>query len=276
MTESALASGTYEVLRNRLREAASELRQRFEKLHAERAAVFGNIQTRLNSTAHVTTDHNCIPRDLFATETHILLGYNVQFGLKTEIHPSDVFAYYRFDGQQARQDSLEPLLSEAFRRDFQELYRYYRNATFLRFFQNGPLLYMVFQTGKTTTSFKAFKWTLEGQSLRYVDNRSEADVRAPAQHAFLWKRASRESHRHGAHPHISIEEKLFVDCVHGDLTIKVEDNTEDGLGIYREPVDSPDQTLDDAETFYAIVGNLVLLKIKPYQERDYRSLVFSP
>jgi len=275
MTESALASGTYEVLRNRLREAASELRQRFEKLHAERAAVFGNIQTRLNSTAHVTTDHNCIPRDLFATETHILLGYNVQFGLKTEIHPSDVFAYYRFDGQQARQDSLEPLLSEAFRRDFQELYRYYRNATFLRFFQNGPLLYMVFQTGKTTTSFKAFKWTLEGQSLRYVDNRSEADVRAPAQHAFLWKRASRESHRHGAHPHISIEEKLFVDCVHGDLTIKVEDNTEDGLGIYREPVDSPDQTLDDAETFYAIVGNLVLLKIRPYQERDYRYLVFS-
>ncbi len=275
MTESALASGTYEVLRSRLREAASELRQRFEKLHAERAAVFGNIQTRLNSTAHVTTDHNCIPRDLFATDTHILLGYNVQFGLKTEIHPSDVFAYYRFDGQQARQDSLEPLLSEAFRRDFQELYRYYRNATFLRFFQSGPLLYMVFQTGKTTTSFKAFKWTLDGQSLRYVDNRSEAEVRAPAQHAFLWKRATRESHRHGVHPHISIEDKLFVECVHGDLTIKVEDNTEDGLGIYREPVDSPDQTLDDAETFYAIVGNLVLLKIKPYQERDYRYLVFS-
>ena len=47
MIESALASGTYEVLRNRLREAASDLRQRFEKLHAERATVFGSIQTRL-------------------------------------------------------------------------------------------------------------------------------------------------------------------------------------------------------------------------------------
>ena len=275
MTETALASGTYDVLRNRLREAASDLRQRFGKLHAERAAVFGSIQTRLNSTTYVTTDHNCIPRDLFTTDTHILLGYNVQFGLKTEIEASDVFAYYRFDGQHAHQTSLDPLLSEAFRRDFQELYRYYRNATFLRFFQNGPLLYMVFQTGKTTSSIKAFKWSIEGQSLRYVDNRSEAEVRAPAQHAFLWKRSTRESHRHGEHPHISIEDKLFVECVRGDLTIKVEDNTEDGLGIYREPVDSPDQTLDDAETFYAIIGNLILLKIKPYQERYYRYLVYS-
>ena len=275
MTESALASGTYEVLRNRLREAASDLRTRFEKLHAERAAVFGNIQTRLNSTAHVTTDHNCIPRDLFATDTHILLGYNVQFGLKTEIVPSDVFALYRFDGQHARLESLDPLLSDAFRRDFQELYRYYRNATFLRFFQSGSLLYMVFQTGKTTSHFKAFKWSLDAQSLHYIDNRSETEVRAPLQHAFQWKRATRENHRHGAHPHISIEDKLFVECIHGDLTIKVEDNTEDGLGIYREPVDSNDQTLDDAETFYAILGNLILLKIKPYQEREYRYLVFS-
>jgi len=275
MTETALASGTYDVLRNRLREAASDLRQRFNALHAERAAVFGSIQTRLNSTTHVTTDHNCIPRDLFASDSHILLGFNVQFGLKTEIVASDVFAYYRFDGQHAHQESLDPLLSEAFRRDFQELYRYYRNATFLRFFQNGPLLYMVFQTGKTTTSFKAFKWALDGKTLRYIDNRSESEVRVHPQHAFQWKRSTRESHRHGEHPHISIEDKLFVECVHGDLTIKVEDNTEDGLGIYREPVDSPDQTLDDAETFYAILGNLVLLKIKPYQERDYRYLVYS-
>ena len=275
MTETALASGTYEVLRNRLRDAASDLRLRFERLHAERAAVFGSIQTRLKSTTHVTTDHNCIPRDLFATDTHLLLGYNVQFGLKTEIEASDVFAYYRFDGQHAHHASLDPLLSEAFRRDFQELYRYYRNATFLRFFQIGPLLYMVFQTGKTTSSIKAFKWSIEGQSLRYIDNRSEAEVRVPAQHAFQWKRSTRESHRHGEHPHISIEDKLFVECIRGDLTIKVEDNTEDGLGIYREPVDSPDQTLDDAETFYAIIGNLILLKIKPYQERDYRYLVYS-
>lgn len=78
-----LASGTYEVLRNRLREGASELRSRFERLNTERAEVFGNITTALQGTAHVTTDNNCIPRDMLSLGERVLLGYNVQFGLKT-------------------------------------------------------------------------------------------------------------------------------------------------------------------------------------------------
>ncbi len=275
MTNAALASGTYEVLRNRLRDSAVELRARFAKLNAARAAVFGNVETRLLATTHVTTDHNCVPRDIYSTEHHVLLGYNVQFGLKTEINPEDVLSVYRFDGEHARHESLDSLLDRSFRRDFHELYRYYRNATFSRFFCNGPNLYMVFQIGKTTASIKAFKWAVANESLQYIDNRSESEVRQPPQHDFQWKRATRDSHRQGKHPHISIEDQVFVECVHGDLTIKVEDNTEDGLGIYREPVDSPDQTLDDAETLYAILGNLILLKIRPYQERDFRYLVFS-
>lgn len=275
MTTNALASGTYEVLRNRLRESAGELRSRFAKLNAARAAVFGNVETRLLATTHVTTDHNCIPRDIFSTKQHVLLGYNVQFGLKTDISPEDVLSIYRFDGEHAKQETLSSILSSAFQRDFQELYRYYRNATFSRFVCTGPNLYMVFQIGKTTTSFKAFKWAVDGETLHYIDNRSESEVRQPPQHEFQWKRATRDHHRPGRHPHISIEDQVFVECVHGDLTIKVEDNTEDGLGIYREPVDSPDQTLDDAETLYAILGNLILLKIRPYQERDFRYLVFS-
>lgn len=271
----ALATGTYEVLRNRLRESAAELRSRFQKLNEARSAVFGNVETRLLATTHVTTEHNCIPRGLFANQSQLLLGYNVQFGLKTEIAPCDVLSTFRYDGQHTHHESLDSIVTKEFVRDFQELYKYYRSATFSRFFQNGPLLYMVFQIGKTATSIKAFKWALVGDRLQYVDNRSESEVKLPAQHAFQWKRATRDSHRHGKHPHISIEDKVFVECVGGDLTIKVEDNNEDGLGIYREPVESPDQTLDDAETYYAILGNLVLLKIRPYQERDFRYLVFS-
>ncbi len=275
MSSASLASGTYEVLRNRLRESATELRARFAKLNAARSAVFGNVETRLLATMHVTTDHNCIPRDIYSIKHRVLLGYNVQFGLKTEITPKDVLAIYRFDGEHAHQESLDSLISPAFLRDFQELYRYYRNATFSRFVSIGPNLYIVFQTGKTASNFKAFKWVVKDESLQYIDNRSEAEVRQPPQHEFQWKRATRDHHRQGTHPHISIEDQVFVECVNGDLTIKVEDNTEDGLGIYREPVDSPDQTLDDAETHYAILGNLILLKIRPYQERDYRYLVFS-
>ncbi|MFN7733082.1 MAG: DNA repair ATPase [Pirellula sp.] len=275
MSNEILASGTYEVLRNRLRESATDLRSRFVQLHAARSAVFGNVETRLLSTMHVTTDHHCIPRDIYATKNRVLLGYNVQFGLKTEISPQDVLAIYRFDGEHAHQESLEQLLDAAFLRDFQELFRYYRKATFARFVSLGPILYMVFQTGNNAGNFKAFKWAVQGDSLRYIDNRSESEIRQPPQHEFTWKRATRDHHRPGAHPHISIEDQVFVECVHGDLTIKVEDNTEDGLGVYREPVDSLDQTLDDAETHYAILGNLIVLKIRPYQERDFRYLVFS-
>lgn len=275
MTVSDLATGTYEILRNRLREAATDLRSRFQKLNEARSEVFGNVETRLLTTTHVTTEHNCIPRGLFASKSRILLGYNVQFGLKTEIAPSDVLSMYRFEGDHAKQESLDSIVTPAFNRDFQELYRYYRGATFSRFYCNGPNLYMVFQIGKTTASFKTFKWAIDGERLQYIDNRSESEVRQPPQHAFHWTRTTRDDHRHGDHPHISIKDIVFVECVHGDLTIKVEDNTEDGLGIYREPVDSPDQTLDDAETYYAVIGNLVLLKIRPYQERDFRYLVFS-
>ena len=84
-----------------------------------------------------------------------------------------------------------------------------------------------------------------------------------------------DMHRKGVHPHISIEDRLFVETIGGDLTIKVEDNTNTGKGIYSEPVDDPDQTLDDAEVYYALVGNLIILKIRPYQEQNYRYILFN-
>ncbi len=274
MTEP-LATGTYEVLRNRLRESASELRGRFDRLNAERASVFGNIETQLRGTAHVTTDHNCVPRDLLASGDRILLGYNVQFGLKTGISCEDVFSLYRLEGEIAHPLSLDEFFGEDFRRDFQEVYRYYKQTTFARFFSQGPLVYFVFQVGKSATDIKAFKWAVEGDTLRYIDARSDQEVRFPDQYAFRWIRATRDQHRSGPHPHISIADTVFVECVGGDLTIKVEDNTEDGSGIYAEPVDNPDQTLDDAEVNYCVLGNLILLKMRPYQEKDFRYLVFS-
>ncbi|QDV25082.1 DNA repair ATPase [Aureliella helgolandensis] len=274
MTES-LGSGTYDVLRNRLREAANELRERFEQLNAARSDVFGNIETKLCSTAHVSTDHNCVPRDLLSIGDCLLLAYNVQFGLKTEIDCTDVFSFYRFDGEIAHSLPLSNLFDERFQRDFKELYRYYKNTTFARFFTAGPFVYFVFQVGKSVSDVKAFKWAVEGDELRYVDNRGDQDVRLPEQHGFRWLRATRDQHRSGVHPHVSIEDLVFVECVGGDLTIKVEDNTEDGSGIYAEPVDNPDQTLDDAEVYYSILGNLVLLKMRPYQEKDFRYFVFS-
>lgn len=274
MTDS-LASGTYEVLRGRMREAAEDLRGRFQRLNTARGQVFGNIETKLCGTAHVSTSHNCVPRDLLSIGELLVLGYNVNFGLKSEIAVADVFSVYQMEGEIAHAKPLETIFDDRFSRDFRELYRYYKNTTFARFTTIGPFVYFVFQVGKSTSDVKAFKWAIEGETLKYVDNRSDHEVKLPQQHGFQWQRTTREQHRSGEHPHVSIADIVFVECVGGDLTVKVEDSTSDGAGIYSEPVEDADQTLDDAEVYYALLGNLVLLKMRPYQERDFRYLVFS-
>ena len=268
-------SGCREVLRNRLRDAAKDLRERLAKLNDSRAEVFGNIETTLIATERVNTEHNCVPRDIVSVGDQFLFGYNVQFGLKTDIQLSDVFAAYQFSEHQFHSKPLNLIGDEQFAKDFNELYRFYKNTRFARFFRTGPMLHMVFQVGKTTNDIKSFKWRVGTDSLEYIDNRSEHEVRDPAQHEFRWGKTSRDQHHYGAHPHISIEDRVFVESVGGDLTIKVENNTETGEGIYAEPVDNPDQQLDDAEIHYAIVGNLVLLKIRPYQESQYRYVIFN-
>ncbi len=275
MSEAQLAAGTYEVLRNRLRDASSDLRERLAKLNDARADVFGNIETSLISTERVTTEHNCVPRDLVSVGDQFLFGYNVQFGLKTDISLADVFSAYRFVDHQFHAADLSLIGDERFDSDFHELYRFYKDTRFSRFFRSGPMLHMVFQVGKTSRDIKSFKWRVTPDHIEYLDNRSEHEVRDPAQHEFRWTRTTRDQHHYGKHPHISIEDKVFVETVGGDLTVKVENNTESGEGIYAEPVDHPDQTLDDAEIHYAVVGNLVLLRIKPYQEDTTRYLVFN-
>lgn len=60
-----------------------------------------------------------------------------------------------------------------------------------------------------------------------------------------------------------------------DLTIKVENNTTTGLGIYSESVTDKTQSVDDASIEYAQLGSLILLKILPYREEVWRYLVYN-
>ncbi len=79
----------------------------------------------------------------------------------------------------------------------------------------------------------------------------------------------------GRHSHINILDKVFVETVAGDLTVKVENNTETGQGIYAEPVHEAIQSLDDAEFWFVRIGALILLKVLPFREDAYRYLVFN-
>jgi len=270
----ALEHGTYEVIRNRLKAAGEGLRGRLEKLNAARRGVFGAIETALLATERVTTAHHCVPRDMVAVGDRLLFGYNVHLGLKLVASPGDVFSVYRFRDRAFTEQPLELIADAQFARDFTELFKYYRKTVFDKFAVIGPHLFMVFRIGDDPRDVKTFKWLVKDDRLVYVDNRSDHEYRFPRQHEFQWTRTHRDMHSQGLHPHVSIEDRVFVETTEGDLTIKVENNTDTGEGIYAEPVDNPDQTLDDAEFFYAIVGNLILLKILPYQEQKHRHFIF--
>jgi hypothetical protein len=273
--EPALERGTYEIIQNRLKSHSAELESRLQKLNDERRSVFGSIPTELISKQRITTEHNCTARDIVPVGDKFLFGYNVHMGLKSVTELPDVFSLYRFEDGSFHEESLDLLSDKQFNVDFHSLYKYYKDTRFAKFHVSGPYLYLVFQTGKALTDLKSFKFLMQGESLKYVDNRSDHEVVYPPQHDFNWKRTTRELHRGGLHPHISIEDRVFVETVGGDLTVKVEDNTEDGSGIYAEPVDDPDQTLDDAEIYYAIVGNIILMKIRPFKEESFRYVVFN-
>ncbi|MEM7456303.1 MAG: DNA repair ATPase [Planctomycetota bacterium] len=273
--QPGLERGTYEIIQSRLQNHAAELRKRLEQLNDERREVFGSIETKLVSTKRITTANNCLAQDIIPVGDSFLFGYNVQMGLKSVTEVADVFTVYKFEEGEFQQGSLDLFVSEQFKTDFAALYKYYKDTRFLKFYVAGPNLYFVFQVGKTVSDFKTFKFLVDGNSLRYLDNRSDHEVQAPPQHDFQWHRTTREQHRSGDHPHISIDDRVFVETVHGDLTVKVEDNTETGYGIYAEPVADPDQTLDDAEIHYAIVGNIILMKIRPFREDDFRYVVFN-
>ncbi|WP_439879818.1 DNA repair ATPase [Pontibacter sp. MBLB2868] len=270
-----LEGGTYEILRNRLHKSGTELREQLSQLNQERKQVFGAIETRLVTTDRVTTEHNCVPWDMVPVGFNLLFGYNVHLGLKSEVELSDVFGVYTYENHTFHQQALDLVSDATFKDDFQKLYKYYKNTQFVKFAIIGTHLFMVFRVGKSASDVKTFKWALQGNKLVYIDNRSDHEYVFPEQHDFTWKRATRDAHRKGKHPHVSIEDKAFVETINGDLTIKVEDNTESGRGIYSEEVDDKDQTLDDSEIYYALIGNIVLLKIKPYRELAYRYFVFN-
>ncbi len=133
---------------------------------------------------------------------------------------------------------------------------------------------MVFQQTANVQDIKAFKWLIDGESLQFMDGRSAHEIKYPSQHDFEWTKATRDMQRTGKNPHVSILDRVFVETINGDLSIKIEDNTDTGKGIYHEDVEQKDQTLDDGEIYFADLGNIILLRIKPYLEDD-RYFIFN-
>jgi MoxR-like ATPase len=279
---AALEGGSYEVIRARLLAQAKTVRERAGALNDKRKKTFGGIELTVIGNERVRTENNCVPRDIVAVGGHLLFGYNVFIGLKTETQIADVFSLHDFVATETGFElpavpSAGTFLDDPnFVRDFKELYKYYKDTRLLMLRRPEGRLLAVFQVGQTLADIKVFRWAVDVHgAASYIDNRGERDHVFPPSHDFEWTRTTREDHVSGRHPHVSILDQVFVETIGGDLTIKVENNTQTGRGVYAEPVEDKNQSLDDGEISYAQVGALILLKIKPFREERYRYLVFN-
>jgi hypothetical protein len=282
--EAALEGGSYEVIRTRLLAQADALGAKANDLNARRKTLFGGTELAVIGNERVRTENNCVPRDIVSVGKYLLFGYNVFIGLKKETSVSDVFSLHRFDKTAEGFDlSTVPnteaggfLADPRFVKDFGELYKYYKDAKLLQLRHRDSRLLAIFQTGQSLRDVKVFRFSVdvEGRAT-YLDNQGERDHVFPPSHDFEWTVATRDNYVTGQHPHVNVLDQVFVETVKGDLTVKVEDNTSTGLGIYSEPVEDPDQSLDDAEFAWAQVGTLILLRVLPFREKAYRYLVFN-
>ncbi len=269
-----LDSGTYEIIKKRLQTQKEILSTRLNELNLARKEVFNSTNFILRANQRITTENTCVARGIVALDEVCIFGYNVHFGLRTEIKLEDVFSIYQFDGQQFIPQSLDLINDENFITDYQNLYKYYRDSIFSKFRLTENYLYMIFQISKSADDLKAFKWLIKDGQLIYQDDRSIHEVKLPNQFEFDWIKTSLEDRRIGKFSHISVLDKVFIEAIHGDITFKIEDNTDSGKGIYSEKVTNLDQQLDDADYYYADLGNMIALRIKPYQE-DFRAYVFN-
>lgn len=281
--QAVAEGGAYEVIRQRLIDQGNTLNQKTKALNEARLEEFGSSDMEVLARVRVRTENNCIARDIVQVGEYLLFGYNVFIGLKKETKIADVFSLFRIQEQDGNYEmesiptSGTFLSDPRFVNDFEELYRYYKSTRLIQLSVKDSKLLAGFQIGEKLEDIRVFRWSVsaDGNTITYIDNRGERDIQLPPPYDFEWVETTRDDIIHGRHAHINIADTLFVETINGDLTVKIENNTEDGLGIYSEAVEDTTQSLDDAQVFYAQVGKLILLKVLPYRERQWRFLVFN-
>jgi len=280
--QAVAQGGAYDVLRRRLDEQGARLRTVVETLNTRRLQEFGDSRMEAIGRLRIRTEHNSVGRDIVQVGDLLLFGFNVYMGLKATTSVADVFGIYRLveagEGYDvAPVDIAASFLADgAFQRDFGELYSYYKDARLLQLIVRDGRLLMAFQIGLKNTDVRVFRWTLTSDGeVNYLDARGERDIVLPPPFDFEWTRATKDMEVSGRHPHLNILDTLFVETIGGDLTLKVENNTETGAGVYSEPVEDRTQSLDDAQIEFARVGSLILLKVLPYRESAWRGLVYN-
>lgn len=284
LTEEAVEKGgSYEIIRKRLDNSIKTLSEETKKLNSARIVEFGSLKQELTSTLNIHTDNNCMPVDMAQVNGMILIGYNVVLGLKTKLNIEDIFNFYKIeckdnDCYPTQIDIGKTFLNDSeFRKAFNTLFSYYKDAKLFQILKDKTTIQLVFQISLKVEDLKVFKFEIDRQgNYFYAGEGSTLNVLDKFKNKFNdWKLTTRDDFVTGKFPHVSINDKIFVETIGGDLTIKIENNAGTANGIYSEPVDNKLQTLEDAEIYYIDTGENILLKIKPYQEEKYRYLIYN-
>ncbi len=278
--DTSVAQGTYQLLRGRLEKAAQELADRSLALNAARLEAFGSSQLDLAATERVRTENNVVPRDVAAVDDQLIMAYNAQAGIRSEIRPEDVFSVHHLeevDGEVVINPNPDGLAGSAldddkFRRDFQELHAYFKNARVQQVYRSGQKLLAVFRTGTASNDIRVLRWEIRPDGgLQYLDDRGDRDHRFPPSHDVDWLQSTRADHVDGRF--ISVLDRVFVGPLNGKIELRIEDGSPDGELLLTEPVGQSDQALQDCEVAYAKAGDLIILRVLPYGETVTRYYV---
>lgn len=281
--EAIEQGGTYELIKRRLDDTAKAILQKTEQLNASRLEEFGSYSHELVSKLNLHTENLSSAVDMIQVDGKILIGYNVTIGMRSQISIEDIFSFLEIEknteGYHAHPLPIKNtfLDNEEFKKAFVNLFSYYKDTKLTQIVNNDTEISIVFQIGKTINDIKIFKWSVsKDNQYTYIGEGVAKEISSYFKNNFNdWKKTDRSNFVMGKHPHISIKDKLFVETIGGDLTIKIENNTNEGKGIYSEPVSNTLQNLEDADISYFDTNDLILLKIKPYQEEEYRYFVYN-
>ncbi|SEK19279.1 DNA repair ATPase [Streptacidiphilus jiangxiensis] len=259
--------GTYQILRARLAERATELGRRAAEVNSARQEAFGSRALELAASARPRTAGEGRACGVVAVRPDVLL-----VGTSAPDLDAGLLSLHGLDGSALDPGTVPGLLDdERFHRDLAELLRYYRDARLVDLVRTatGRLL-AVFRTGENDGDQRVLSWQLGDGQVEYLGNHGERDLPQPPVYALPWTTVGREHHDHGR---IRIEGgggAVAVATTGGSLTVRT---VPGDRVLFEEPVDEPLQSLADATVAYAETGPLLLLRIRPYNEPADRHLV---
>ncbi len=268
---------TYDLLRSRLEASATALAERAGSLNKRRTEVFGSSVFALRGTERLRSENANVPRDVSSIDGQLIVAYNPAPGALTSVKPNDIFAIHNLERSSSGEMVLNAnpngldasVLDDAqFRRDFDELHTYYKDARVQQLYRVANRMLAVFRIGTARSDIRVLRWSVNPDgSLQYLDARGERDHKAPARHDVDWTLVTREDHV--GESHVSLSDRVLINPLNGTIELMMPDRSL----LLSDPVNHADQSLADCTIRWATCGDLIVIDLLPYGELDHRYYV---